>query len=815
MHSRHETGQVERASDHWWRFGHCEFNELKRELRVAGSPVELEAKPLEVLHQLLLHAGEVVTKDELLDSVWPGLSVVDGSLATAVSKLRKVLGSDEDAIATVPRIGYRLAVPVHTKAVPPPEWSELHLAAGAMVPGRDQWRLTRRLDRSPSSEVWLAEHPKTREVRVFKFANDPVRLRSLKREVTLARLLRESLGERPDFVRLLEWNFDTQPYFIESEYAGPNLIEWAQARGGAKSIPLDQRLRLAGDVVDAVGMAHGLDVLHKDLKPTNILIAEDARGRPQIKVADFGIATLLSPARLSALGITSLGFTQTADGTSDALMGSVMYVAPEVLAGQSPTAASDVYALGVLLYQFVVGDFRKSPTPGWEADIDDPLLREDIADAACGDPARRLSTAAALAERLHNLDGRRDQRAKRAKAHEPTGGESRAKARRPSRLWTLTAAAAAVLALIVGLAWRARSTAATSPAESQITSLAVLPLLNMSGDPAEDYFADGMTEALIIDLSKIRALRVISRTSVMQYKGTKKPLPQIARELNVDGVVEGSVVRAGDRVRLSARLIHAATESAMWAENYDRDVRDILNLQRELARQVSREIRITVQPSENAQLATSARVDPKAHELYLRGRFFWNRRTRDDLLKAVEHFQRATEIDPADALSYAGLADAYVELVGFGNIPPTEGIPKARAAALKSSALDPSLAEPHAAMGYGAAADWQWTESESEFQRALELNPGYAVALYQYGFVLSMFGRQAEAVRMMERALAVDPLSPIVHYRAGRVYYQARQFDQAIEQFKAILELNPNEWLGLYGLGLVNWAQGNFDQAIS
>jgi eukaryotic-like serine/threonine-protein kinase len=205
MNSDQTTGQVQRASGHVWRFADCELDALRHELRVRGRTVDIEAKPWEVLHQLLLHAGEVVTKDELLEAVWPGVMVVDGSLATAVSKLRKALG-DESLVVTLPRVGYRLAVPVHSKPASPPAWSDLHLDPGGRVPGREQWLLARRLDLSPSGEVWLAEHPKTHERRVFKFAPDDVRLKSLKREVTLSRLLRESLGDRPEFVARADWN---------------------------------------------------------------------------------------------------------------------------------------------------------------------------------------------------------------------------------------------------------------------------------------------------------------------------------------------------------------------------------------------------------------------------------------------------------------------------------------------------------------------------------------------------------------------------------------------------------------------------------
>ena len=415
MNYKGTAREVAESSGRLWRFADYEFDELARELRVKGRSVELESKPLDILLQLLLHAGEVVTKEELLESVWPDVMVVDGSLATAVSKLRKAMGDeDHPMIVTVPRVGYRLAVPVYCKTVAA-AGSDLGFKAGDLVPGREQWRLTRPMDVSGSSEVWLAENPKTHEQRVFKFAADGVRLQGLKREITISRFLRESLGDRPEFVRILEWNFETPPFFLESEYAGPDLAEWALAHDGLNNIPLDARLHLLIDVAQAVAAAHGIGVLHKDLKPANILIVDGlvvvgADRDWQIKIADFGSASLFDPSRLHSLGITNLGFTRTAGLDNDNLTGTLMYLAPEVLAGQSPSAGSDVYALGVMLYQLIIGDFRKPLAPGWEAEIQDALLREDIADAACGDPSKRLNSAADLVERLLTLEQRRIKR---------------------------------------------------------------------------------------------------------------------------------------------------------------------------------------------------------------------------------------------------------------------------------------------------------------------------------------------------------------------------------------------------------------------
>jgi DNA-binding winged helix-turn-helix (wHTH) protein/serine/threonine protein kinase len=440
---------VAENSGRLWRFSDYEFDELARELRVKGRAVDLESKPLDILLQLLLHAGEVVTKEELMESVWPEVTVVEGSLATAVSKVRKALGDeDHPVIVTVPRVGYRLAVPVYCKTVAASGGQELGFKAGDMVPGREQWRLSRPMDVSGSSEVWLGENPKTHEHRVFKFAGDGARLKGLKREITVSRFLRESLGDRPEFVRILEWNFETPPFSLESEYSGSNLAEWAEAQGGLSKIPHATRLQLLIDVAQAVAAAHDIGVLHKDLKPANILVVPKASEGWQIKLADFGSASLFDPSRLQALGITNLGFTQTASFETQSLTGTLMYLAPEVLAGQSPSAGADVYALGVILYQLTVGNFRKPLAPGWEAEIEDPLLREDIADAACGDPAKRINSAAVLVDRLLSREERRIRRDEleaaklRAQVAERKLAETRA--RRPWLIFALIALAAGV-----------------------------------------------------------------------------------------------------------------------------------------------------------------------------------------------------------------------------------------------------------------------------------------------------------------------------------------------------------------------------------
>lgn len=430
-----------------WRFGEVEFDEARRELRVSGLTVDMEHKPLEVLSLLLRHAGEVVTKDELFETVWAGRVTVDNVLSTAVGKLRKALDAGGTApIATVPRIGYRLDGPVERMAVGTAPSSPLALEAGSPVPGRAQFVLERQLGRTLGSEVWLARHPRSHDARVFKFALDGEHLAAIKREATLLRVLRESLGEREDIVRLLDWNFATPPFFLECDYGGQSLAEWAMQGGHLAGLDLAQRIAFFVPIIDTVAAAHAVGVLHKDLKPANVLVVARTGGW-QTRLTDFGSSRLLQPERLAELGITALGMTLTQAG-GDSSSGTPLYLVPELLAGQPATVRSDVYALGMLLYQWLAGDLRKPLAPGWERDIDDPLLREDIAHATDADPARRIASAAELAERLRRLQERHAELARR-EADERTATELRSalernRARRP---WAM----AAFTALLLGL----------------------------------------------------------------------------------------------------------------------------------------------------------------------------------------------------------------------------------------------------------------------------------------------------------------------------------------------------------------------------
>jgi len=434
-----------------YRFGSAEFDESRFELRVAGLPVEVERRALEVLAYLLRHAGEVVTKEELLREVWAGRVTVDKVLPNAVAKLRRALGeANAEQLSTQARIGYRFDGTVARSAVGRRFASRIELATGQPVPARTNFVLLRPLGSSRGSEVWLAEQAKTRARRVYKFAADGERLRALKREATLSRVLRESLDDCAHFVDIIDWNFESSPFFLECEYGGQNLLEWA--RDALAPLAAEARIGLFLQIVDAVTAAHGVGVLHKDLKPANVLIAPDGDGW-RIRLTDFGSGQLLDPERIHELGITRLGPATAQNVAADSSAGTALYVAPEVFAGQTPTVQADVFALGVLLYQMLAGDLGKPMATGWEQDIADDLLREDIRLASAGNPQQRLAGAAELATRLRERDVRRT-RANEAReaerlARQARDALARSRARRP---WLLALIGALAAGVVVTLA---------------------------------------------------------------------------------------------------------------------------------------------------------------------------------------------------------------------------------------------------------------------------------------------------------------------------------------------------------------------------
>ncbi|MGH9532125.1 MAG: protein kinase domain-containing protein, partial [Terriglobales bacterium] len=612
------------------------------------------------------------------------------------------------------------------------------------------------------------------------------RKRFRKEALTLSRLNHPNIGTIHDF------DMQDGVDFLVMEYvSGQTLAELLRTG----PLPEKEVVRLGMEIAGALEEAHENGIIHRDLKPGNIMVTSKRR----VKVLDFGLAKLL-PAVSETAPTESISLADHAAGT-------LPYMAPEQLRSGKVDVRSDIWAAGAVLYEMVTGrrPFDAVSSAALAGDIlykepSSPRLRnpelssrlEDVILKCLGkDPEIRYQSVKDLGVDLRRIGA-------------VEGGTAPSPPRRTGRRIVL-AATGAILAVALAVlisfhAGKLREWLAGGTAGPEIRSLAVLPLENLSGDPEQEYFADGMTDALIANLAKIGSLKVISRTSVMQYKSVRKPLPEIGRELGVDAVVEGSVLRSGDRVRITAQLIHAPTDRHLWAESYEREMRDVLSLQSDVAHAVAREIRITLSPQDEARFSPAAGVNPEAYQAYLKGRYHWNQRTEDGFRKGLKFFQQAITIDPGYAPAYAGLSDSYLLFAGYGLLPDREARPLAKAAAIKALELDPNLAEAHTSLaGVVASYEWDWQVAEREFQRALELNPNYATARFWYGSYLLGVGRPQEAIVQMRKARELDPLSPVIHTYVGFSLHKARQFDQAIEEHRKTLSLFPD-------FGFAHWA---------
>lgn len=352
-------------------------------------------------------------------------------------------------------------------------------------------------------------------------------------------------------------------------------------------------------------------------------------------------------------------------------------------------------------------------------------------------------------------------------------------------------------------------------ATADIHSIAVLPLANLSGDPEQEYFTDGMTDELITDLARLGSVRVISRTSTARYKQAQKSLPEIAGELNVDAIVEGTVRSSAGRIHVTAQLVQARPEKHLWAQSYDRPLGDAVALQEELARAIAGAIHTSITPEQRAQLGQSRNVSPEAYQLYLKGRYFWNRRTEEGLRKAIEYFSQSISIAPDYALAYSGLADSYNLLHFYGGVAPEELVPKARAAAQKALELDDRMAEAHTSLAYLTQRfDWDWATAEAEYKRALELNSNYATAHHWYAEYLMVRGRFPEAQEELRKARELDPLSLEINTDEGLPFYFTRQYDRAIHEYQQVVQMDPNFAPVHFALRDVYELKGAFDEAV-
>jgi TolB-like protein/Tfp pilus assembly protein PilF len=502
-------------------------------------------------------------------------------------------------------------------------------------------------------------------------------------------------------------------------------------------------------------------------------------------------------------------------------MGTIAYMSPEQARGEEVDQRTDIWSFGVVLYEMFSGQLpfqgehdqavvysilNEQPKPVTDLRSNIPMALEQVVGKALEKN---------LDERYQHMEELLADLKSIAEGIVPEGMRSRLrKAKLLKRKKAILYAGLASLLIIMTVV---ALNLFTGRAEA-MDSIAVLPLENLSGDPDQEYFVEGMHEELITELSKIRALKVISRPSVMRYKNSDKSLPEIAKELNVKGIVAGSALKEGGRVRISVQLIEAETERNLWAERYDKDYRDILMLHGEVALDIAQEIRIAVTPAEQARLASARPVDSEAHELYLKGRYYWNKFSPEWAEKSITYYNQAIEKNPTYALAYAALADSYVVLsTGFDVLPGKDTLPKAREAALKALEFDPTLADAHVSLGLVAACyDWDRQAANKHFEKALELNPNSISAHLHIEIYLSLLeAKYKESIDHLERAQELDPLNLHVKARLGFVHYYSRDFDRAIEQFKEIVAFDSNNPLGHLGLMEVFGKKGMYDEAFA
>jgi eukaryotic-like serine/threonine-protein kinase len=572
-------------------------------------------------------------------------------------------------------------------------------------------------------------------------------------------------------------------------YAVTELLEGETLRGRLLRSQMSWRevAETGYELADGLAAAHSRGIVHRDLKPENVFVTSS--GRP--KILDFGLAHREA---LSLPAEETLQKTQTQMTEPGSVMGTAGYMSPEQVSGLPADARSDIFSLGCVLYEMATGLRPFSGRTGAETLA--AILRDEPADPS---QAGRLIPGELCGVIRHALEKKPDQRFQSARdlafALKATLGSVPAIPRAPvavsrSRKGAVAVAAVAAAVLLGSLIFVARR---GIPGGAAVRSIAVLPFQNLSHDAEQEYFVDGMTEELIADLAKIQGLRVISRTSAMQYKGTKKLLPQIAQELNVDSVVEGSVMRSGAKVRITVQLIQAATDQHLWAESYERELTDVLAVQGDAARSIAREIKVRLTSEERDRLASVHPVDPEAYDAYLKGRYYNFKFTPEGYERALDFFRKAIEKDPTYARAYAGIADTYWSMAGEGLLPPKEGIAKCESAARKAQELDDTLGEVHFALSSVASAKWNREGTRRELDKAIALSPQDAQMRLAQAHALRATGRWEEAIEAGKRAQELDPLSIETNRTFGSIFYWAGRYDEAIRQYKKTIELDPND----------------------
>lgn len=632
------------------------------------------------------------------------------------------------------------------------------------------YRIIEELGRGGMGTVYKAEDTKLNNFVALKFL--PPELS--RDEEAKQRFLNEARSAR----RLEHPNICTI-YDIDETEEGQIFISMPFYEGGTLEekiaqgpLSVHEAVEIATRIAEALSKAHKEGIVHRDIKPSNIMFTLDGA----VKVVDFGLAKVA-------------GVKMTRSGTT---MGTLAYMSPEQLRGDPTDHRTDIWALGVILYEMLTSRhpfqaeheqsmfyrILNEPADPLAEDIPSTLI-QIVRKSMEKDPADRYRDVDELVRELNAMTIK-------------TGAETKlSKIDRPAKRPLIIVGVFSILVVLIIIA-----IILLSPPEKETNSIAVLPLRNLSGEQSQEYFADGITEELIATLGKIKKLKVISFTSVLRYRNSQKSIPEIANELGVKNIVEGSVQTHGERIRVTAKLIEASPERLLWSsEPYDREMANVFALTNEVARSIAQEIKLVLTPEEREKLDRSYAVNSAAYRHYLHGRYQWNKRTPQSIMMSMDYFQQAVEEDPNLAPAYSGLADALALLgsIEYGVYPPKEVMPKAREAALTAIQLDPLLAEAHTSLAnVHLFYDWDWNAAEERFERAIQLNPNYATARHWYADYFVAMGKFNEAIKEINTALDLDPNSLVINTEVGWIHQHSRKYDVALEQLQTVIKLEPD-----------------------